>query len=382
MEKEKVVIIGAGDFQNPLILKAKERGYETHVFAWKNDEIGEKTADYFYDISIKEKEEILRICQDIKPVAVTSIASDLAVITVNYLTDKLNLPGNNPKYSDICTNKYEMRKAFKRSGIKVPNFALVDLNTEMKDLDNFEFPLIVKPTDRSGSRGVTRIENSSELKSAIKNAIEFSFEKKAIVEEFIDGDEYSCECISYQGRHHFLTITKKYTTGFPHFIETAHLEPSGLKKEEIELVKKEIFKALDALHVENGPSHSEFKINEKGEVNIIEIGARMGGDCIGSDLVPLSTGYDFVGLTLDVALGKKIKIEKTISNKKYAFIKFVFTKDDLNILNLIKKEKPDLIYFESIGNDFEHDIIDSSTRYGFYILSCNSKKDLEKYNLI
>ena len=311
---EKVVIIGANSFQNPLILKAKQMGYETHVFAWKSGDIGEKTADYFYPISITEKEKILEECKKIKPKAVTSIGSDLAVLTVNYLADKLGLVGNDPENSVICTNKYEMRKAFQNSGVKVPKFKKVSNDKEI-DLNEFDMPIIVKPTDRSGSRGVTLVNNKEELENAIKNATENSFEKKAIVEEFIRGDEYSCECISYQGRHNFLAITKKFTTGAPHFIETGHIEPSGLTEVEEDRVKKEVFKALDALKIKNGPSHTEFKMDENGKIGIIEIGARMGGDCIGSDLVKISTGYDFLKLTIDVAMRKRAHFRKKIHSQ-------------------------------------------------------------------
>lgn len=300
---DKIVIIGANSFQNPLILKAKEMGYETHVFAWQSGDIGEKTADYFYPISIIEKEKILEECKKIKPKAVVSIASDLAVLTVNYLADKLGLIGNNPENSIICTNKYEMRKAFEKANVKVPKFKNVSLNEEV-NIENFDMPVIVKPTDRSGSRGITLIKDKKDLKQAITNAIEDSFEKRAIIEEFINGDEYSCECISFQGKHKFLAITKKFTTGAPHFIETGHIQPANLSKEKVEEVKKEIFKALDALKIQNGPSHSEFKIDENGKIGIIEIGARMGGDCIGSDLVKISTGYDFLKMTIDVAMRK------------------------------------------------------------------------------
>ena len=210
--KQKVVIIGASDFQNPLILKAKEHGYETHVFAWKNNEIGEKTADYFYDISINEKEKILEKCKEIKPCAVCSIASDLAVTTVNYVAHNLGLVSNNPKYSKICTNKYKMRQALEKGNINVPKYLKTGKNLQLSKIAEFNYPLIVKPTDRSGSRGVTLINDSKEIKAAIDNAISYSYEKKAIIEEYIDGDEYSCECISYKGKHHLLAITKKYTT--------------------------------------------------------------------------------------------------------------------------------------------------------------------------
>ena len=380
MEKEKVVIIGANSFQNPLILKAKEKGYETHVFAWASGDVGEKTADYFYPISITEKDEILEKCKEIKPSAVCSIASDLAVITVNYLADKLGLVGNDPAYSTICTNKYEMRKAFKENGVKVPQFIHVQEN-EKYDISSFEFPIIVKPTDRSGSRGVTKVEKIEDLDAAIKNSIGYSFEKKAIVEEYIDGPEYSCECISYKGKHNFLTVTKKYTTGAPHFIETAHKQPSDLTDEQIEKVKEEVFKGLDSLHVEYGPSHSEFKVDKNGDIRIIEIGARMGGDCIGSDLVKISTGYDFIDLTLDVALGKELKLEKVVE-PKIAFIKFIFSKEDLDKMNEIKDKHNELIYFISEITDLEHDIVDSSSRFGYYILRLDNEEQLKELELV
>lgn len=374
--KEKIVIIGANSFQNPLILKAKEMGYETHVFAWKSGDIGEKTADYFYPISITEKEKILEVCKKIQPKAVVSIASDLAVITVNYIAEKLGLISNEPKNSIIYTNKYKMRKAFEIAGVKVPKFNNVGLG-ENVNLENFQFPVIVKPTDRSGSRGITKVEKKEEIAHAIAIACENSFEKRAIIEEFIEGEEYSCECISYEGKHYFLTTTKKFTTGAPNFIETGHIQPSGLTTNQEEKVKSEIFKALDALKIQNGPSHSEFKIDKNGNIGIIEIGARMGGDCIGSDLVKISTGIDFLKLTIDVALGKKPIVEKVIE-PKIAVIKFIFERSDILKLEKIKEKFPDNIYYVSEISNCDKKIVDSSSRYGYYILQCQDIEELDE----
>ena len=299
---KKVVIIGANEFQNPLILKAKELGMETHVFAWKDGAVGEKNADYFYPISIVEKDKILEKCREIKPDAVCSIGSDLASITVNYIAGKLGLPCNSMECSEISTNKYKMRKAFKENNIPVPGFERVKSINEIDKIEYMKYPLIVKPTDRSGSRAITKIEDEKDLKEAIERAVENSFEKEAIIEEFIEGNEYSVECITFKGKHHFLAMTKKQTTGAPAFIETGHMEPCLLDESTIERVKEVVFKALDSLKVENSASHSELKINENGEIRIIEIGARMGGDCIGSHLVQLSTGYDFVRMCIEVAM--------------------------------------------------------------------------------
>ncbi len=370
---KKIAIIGANEFQNKLILKAKELGCETHVFAWKSGDIGEKTADFFYPISIVEKEKILQECKKIKPDAVVSIASDLAVITVNYVADALGLNCNNPSDSLICTNKFEMRKALKNSGIKTPEFQKIN---KPEDLRINKFPLVVKPTDRSGSRAISLVNNKEELEQAVTSAVDNSFEKNAIVEEVIEGNEYSCECISYHGEHHFLTITKKYTTGFPKCIETGHIQPSDLSDSQIDKVKQIVFKGLEALNIKNGASHTEFKIDDEDNIGIIEIGARMGGDCIGSDLVKISTGYDFVKMVIDVALGQKPSFER-VNEPKIAVIKFIFSKEDLEKVKQIEKETPELVYYKSKIEDMGHEIIDSSSRYGFYIFALNS---MEEYN--
>lgn len=375
---EKIVIIGASELQNPLILKAKEMGFETHVFAWKDGSIGERTADYFYPISIIEKDAILEKCKQIKPKAVVSIASDLANITVNFLSRKLGLVTNSEKSIVFSTNKSEMRKAIAAAHIYTPKFKKVGLCFNVKDFAAMEFPLIVKPTDRSGSRGITKVEKIEELPAAITAAIDYSFEKMAIVEEFIEGEEYSCECISYEGKHYYLAVTKKYTTGSPHFIEIGHIQPTDLDNTTINKVKEEVFKVLDALEIKYGASHSEFKIDRKGNVKIIEIGSRMGGDCIGSDLTPLSTGYDFVRMVIETALGNPPSFTE-IYEPLSAGIRYIFTQKDLNILNRLKSTHSKNLFFTSSIKPFEEkEVGDSSSRYGFFIVRCNSPEECRK----
>ncbi len=362
---KKIVIIGANDFQNQLILKAKEMGFETHVFAWQDGSIGEKTADYFYPISIVETDAILEKCREIQPDAVTTIASDLANITVSKVAAGLGLPGNTSECIEISTNKYAMRSAFKKAGLPTPAFYKVDHVTD--ELYQMQLPIIVKPTDRSGSRAITKITDFKDLPEAVRQAVGQSFEKKAIVEEYIEGNEYSYETISYRGKHTNLAVTKKYTTGAPHFIETGHCEPSDLSEEMLQKVQKTMYAALDALQITDGASHGEFKITPDGEVRIIEIGSRMGGDCIGSDLVPLSTGYDFMEMVIDVACGKEPRIVPK-SAPKEARIHFLFTLDDVEKMKQYEKEHPEEIYriseleLENAGH-----VSDSSSRIGYYI---------------
>lgn len=368
--KEKLVIIGANDFQNQLILKAKERGFETHVFAWKEGAVGEYTADYFYPISIVEKDAILEECQRIQPNGIISIGSDLAAITVNYVAEKMGLTGNGIESSRLATNKYFMRKAFEQNGDPSPrNYRSDELSEEI--LDKMQMPLIVKPVDRSGSRGITKIENLEQLQKAIEIAEEVSFDKKAMIEEYVQGQEYSVEYISYRGEHTFLALTQKFTTGAPHFIETGHIQPAPVEDAIVEKVKKIVEHALDTLKIKNGASHSEIKIDEQGNIMIIEIGGRMGGDCIGSDLVQLSTGYDFVNMVIDVACGSEPEF-KRVCSPSIARIDFIFGPEDMEKIRKIKKECPESIYRISDIEEFDgHPVIDSGSRYGYIITRSN-----------
>lgn len=377
--KEKIAIIGANCFQNKLILKAKELGFETHVFAWKSGDIGEETADFFYPVSITEKEIILDKCRQIKPVAICSIASDLAVLTVNYVARKLGLTANSEYCDDVSTNKFLMRTVFKEAGIHTPHFIKVS-ETERENLlsriHEFTFPIIVKPTDRSGSRAITKLESADGLEKALNAAFSESFEHAAIIEEYLLGKEYSCECISRNGEHHMLAITEKFTTGAPHFIETGHFEPAPLADSVYENVKNMVFQALDALQIKNGASHTEFKISDAGDMAIIETGARMGGDCIGSDLVFLSTGMDYVKMVIDVACGKQPALVSEAPGRDAA-IRFVMSEKDRELAQRMESEF-EYYSVSNIDENCTHKIVDSSSRYGYFIVADDSSRRIKE----
>ena len=360
---KKLAIIGANEFQQRLIIKAKEMGLETHVFAWREGAVGAADADFFYTISITERDEILEICRRVGIDGITSIGSDLAVVTVNYVAEELGLPGNSVASIDCCTNKYSMRRRLMEAGVSVPKFQKV-ARAEDVDLTGYGFPIIVKPTDRSGSRSITKLESPEGLEEAVKSAAEVSFEKRAIVEEYLEGEEFSCECISYQGRHTMLAITKKFTTGAPNYIETGHMEPAALSPEDYENVRGTVFQALTALGVVNGASHSEFKYHN-GQAKLIEIGARMGGDYIGSDLVYLSTGMDFVAMTIDVALGNAPDLTPKKRPQK-AFVRFIMNEDDIDAWERFRQTHEIYRHSQIVRGGHEA-VIDSSSRWGYYI---------------
>ena len=375
--KPSIIIIGANDFQNQLILRAKAMGYTTHVFAWQCGDVGERTADYFYPISIVEKERILDICRAIRPVGVCSIASDLAAITVNYVAEGLGLTGNGMVSAMRATNKHLMRLAFERAGLPSCRSILVEEDTDLGALP-LQYPLIVKPTDRSGSRGICKVSEPSGLAAAVEFARAPSFEKKVLVEEFAEGREYSVEYLSWQGEHHFLAVTEKFTTGAPLFVETGHLQPPAhMDGKTLADIKSLVPRVLDCLGVRFGASHTELKVDADGRMCLIECGARMGGDCIGSDLVPLSTGTDYVRAVIDVACG----VEPTLAPRGgtcTAAVRFLFSPADLAALEAIRRGHPESIYRVSEILPFDgREIRDSSTRYGYYILTAETPGEME-----
>lgn len=318
MQIKKLAVIGASYLQLPLVKKAKEMGLEVHCFAWAEGAVCKDLADYFYPISIVEKEEIFKICQEVNVDGICTIASDVAAPTVAYVANKMNLVGNDYEAAVRANNKYLMREAFMKAEVPCPKFMMVTPETlhtpEVIDgLREFKYPMIIKPSDRSGSLGVTKIVMPSEFYPAIELAMEKSFKHQAMVEEFIEGREISVEFISYNGVHYPLQITDKVTTEAPHFVELEHHQPSTLSDEMFTTIYNITKTALNALGLTNGASHAEYKITKEGRIAIMEIGGRMGGDFIGSDLVRLSTGYDFVKGVIDVALGEFSEPVKTIN---------------------------------------------------------------------
>ncbi len=368
--KKKLAIIGASYLQLPLVKKAKEMGLETICFAWEEGAVCEKFADQFYPFSIIEKEKILQKCIEIGIDGVTTIASDTAVVTVNYVASRLGLRSNPDEYSEITTNKYKMRLCFMNNGVPSPKFALVD-NDNHYQITGFKFPLIVKPTDRSGSRGVEKVLDPVQLEDAISRARKESFEHKAIIEEFVTGREISVESISNEGQHTILQITDKVTTGAPFFVELEHHQPSSLPGNIKDRVKEIVIKALDALHIQFGASHSELKITEDGEVKVIEIGARMGGDFIGSDLVRLSTGYDFLKGVIEVALGEFRLPQITEHNCSGVYFLSEETKELKSIIEDWKKY-PEIVEAGITDSELRH-IECSGDRSGYLIYKSSSK---------
>lgn len=301
----RLAIIGASYLQLPLVLKAREMGLETLCFAWPEGAVCKDCCDEFFPVSIVEKERIASICGEKDIAGVATIASDVAVPTVCHVAQQLGLNGNSEHCAFLSTNKNAMRAAFRAGGGRVPPSRMARSEQDaLEAAEEIGWPLIVKPADRSGSMGVVRVEDTASLLDAVRWALEISFCGEAVVERFIaDAREISIEGISHQGEYHVLAVTDKFTTGAPHYVELAHHQPSNLPSALLERALEQARLGVAALGIREGATHAELMVAQEGEVYVTEIGARMGGDFIGSDLVQLSTGYDFLRGVAENAIG-------------------------------------------------------------------------------
>ena len=378
---KKLAILGASYLQVPLIIKANEMGLETHVFAWEEGAIGKELASYFYPISILDKEAILLKCKEIGIHGITTIATDIAMPSVNFIAKELKLVGNSLEATLISTDKYEMRKALSSKSIPCPRFSFYEIDN-FQNHEGFEFPLIVKPTDRSGSRGVTKVNSIDEANKAILKALDNSINKRVIIEEFIQSDrEFSVEFISFNGKHYPLAITDKVTTREPFFFEMAHHQPANVNKEIADKIFNVTIEVLNALDIKNGASHTEVYLLDNGEIRVVESAGRMGGDLIGSHMVQLSTGFDFLMATIDVALNQfDINKYKRNPKKSYSGVYYIVANPG-KIVSIINNfiDFPDIVYCDQLCKvgDFIDSLVDGSNkRSGIMVYSSDKPKPI------
>jgi biotin carboxylase len=369
---KKIAILGASYLQLPLVQKAKENGLEVHCFAWDDGKaVCKDIADHFYDVSVLEKEIILEECKKIGIHGILTIATDICIPTIAYVAANLGLVGNSIECSLLTTNKSLMRKCFEENGIASPRSITVS-EFNSKDFESLTYPIIIKPSDRSGSLGVIKATSAEECKKAIENAVHVSFSKTCVAEEFIKGKEVSIETISYQGEHLIITITDKEITEEPYFVELAHHQPSSLSEEIKNRIHEISYQILNATKVENGASHIELMITEEGKIYPIEIGSRMGGDFIGSDLVQLSAGFDYLQAVLEIALDQYI-LPANVQSIAYSGVYFLSEETAFLLPVINGDQEEDYIVKKEILSDHLKPAHSSNDRSGYLIYKSDRK---------
>ena len=302
---KKLLIIGASILQLPAIEKAKEMGFYVGVVDFDPKAIGIKYADEYFNVSTIDIEGVCKVAKEFKPDGIFTLATDMPMRSIAAACKELNLRGIAPETALKATDKGEMIKAFESHNVPHPWYCILGNEADCeKKLDKISFPCISKPTDNSGSKGVMLIHNEEELLEAVKYSSSQGRNGSVIVEEYMTGSEVSVEIIVLDGEVNILQITDKLTTGAPHFVEMGHSQPSDLSSSQIADIKDVATRAVKAIGIDNSPAHVEIMVTDNG-AKMIELGARMGGDCITTHLVPLSTGIDMIKAAIQIACGEK-----------------------------------------------------------------------------
>lgn len=370
---KRILILGAGSIQVPIITKCKELSLYTIVADYDAQAPGLKYADETYIVSTNDKEGVLEIARKSRIDGILT-TSDYPVNVVAYVSKELGLSSMSEETAKLCTNKYFQREFLKENRFKYPQFYCMD---SLEGIDRFwKFPYIVKPVDSSASRGVRKVNSREELIDQFEIARSNSRSGEVIVEEFIEGKEYSVETFSQHGKHHVIQITEKLIIGEEagYFVEDTHIEPALLTDLEKGKIEKTVCDILSGMKVDNCPTHTELKINSDG-IFIIETACRLGGDYITSDLVPLSTGIDMLGNLIRVSLGLEIDVQ--VGKNKISAVQFLNDRNYDRCVSFIEKKNPSVVRYEINSYD-KHQIKCSTDRLGYIILNTDSRSEMNE----
>lgn len=351
MNNKSLAVLGASYMAGVFLDKAKTMGYKTYCFAWEDGAVAKEQADAFFPISVMERDIICQKCRELKVDGVIS-TTEAPIATCGYITSRLNLVGNSIETSESITNKEWVRnRASLCRLIKQPKYILMKNINDTISFEECAFPVILKPVCGGGKKGVIVCEEYKNLDNSIKYAFEYDSKKKGImIEEFISaGKEYSVECLSYKGKHELIQITEKISSGPPNCVELGHHQPALLSCYMQKKVNEAINELLDSVAFENGPTHTEIKVVGE-DVFLIELNARPGGDHIATKLIELSTGYDYIGNSVRVALGiQPDALDRSIN--RYSGVYFV-TKQTERLKELFDRcDTEEWLYEKHVEND-------------------------------
>ena len=305
---KKLMVLAAGLLQIPVIKKAREMGY--YVIAADDDPNapGMALADKaIVPGGLMNEEKLVAIAKEEHVDGVIHPCSEVAMNVMGRINDDLHLCGISKEMAIRATNKHLMREAFERYGAPSPKSILTKDEEDAWNVfcKEFDINAILKPSRNSGSRGIAKIEKGISKEAFIalyRRALDESRDRQVLIEQFIEGPEFSVEVITWQGQPHVLAVTDKKTTEAPYFVELGHNQPSLYPEEIQQKLKDGAVAGCKALGLTNCAAHCELKIQD-GEAYLMEIGARMGGDFISTELTHLSTGIDMVAAAIDVVLG-------------------------------------------------------------------------------
>ena len=285
LEQKNILILGAGLMQKPAILSAKELNLRTCVIDADKNAVCVPLADEFEQIDLKDKDKILEYAEKLQKsqnflIAVFTAGTDFSA-SVSYVCEKLNLPSHSFNAAQNASIKTQMRECFQKSNVPSPKFAKIsknDINDTLLDniLQKMTFPLVVKPVDNMGARGCRMIRSENEFTSSVKTAVEYSKTSNAIIEEYMEGEEFSIDALIYNGTFTVTGFAIRHIKYPPYFIEIGHTMPAQLDKKIHDELISVFALGAKSLNLTCGAAKADIKYTKCGPM-IGEIAARLSG---------------------------------------------------------------------------------------------------------
>jgi len=381
MDKKSILIFGVGPLQKSIIERCKLKGLFTIGIDPMEDAACKDEVDAFEVVGGQDFEKTLDVAKRYNVKGIITAATDKPLVMMARIAERLNLPFFSIETAEWSTDKLLMKEKFMEADIPCAKGFLLN---NLKELENhiIEYPVIVKPRDNSGSRGVIYCKDLCEVEQAVQEALQYTKKESVLIEEFIEGKEYSIEAIHYKGETHIIQFTEKITTDFPYNVEIGHIQPADLSAEHQDEIKSLVAEIAQSLKFKNCASHTEVKINSKG-IFVIETSPRLGGGFITSTLVPLSVGVNMEDILIDIAVNNDFQYLKVIPiiNKKSGIIHFELPVGVISaILNINElNELPNMYSWETtltIGDNVKS-MKNGIDRYGYAIFQTDTKKELE-----
>ena len=346
----KIFILGGSSLQLDLILEAKKMFFYTIVLDMNQYCIGAKWCDEFLKIDIADKELVLQKAQEYKIDVILTSATELGNITACYVGEKLQLNTNSYQTALNTTNKILMKKIFIKNNIQTAKHITITKDDEFV-WDTF--PCVVKPSDSSAGRGVYYCVDKTDLQKYIIESLNYSKNKQIIIEEYIQGEQFSVETITTNKKHQIVTITKEFIRNPPNIVETHQTIPANIDILLKQKIKQFALNILNIFDINYGACHIEIKVDKNGNIFIIEIASRIGG--WRTEMLNLSSEISYSKLLILASLNiyKPLKI----TNQHTVTVKLILNINDYNEY-LINKNNQNLMIFEPIPiKKLEHDFL-------------------------
>ncbi|MBX7059192.1 MAG: alpha-hydroxy-acid oxidizing protein [Leptospirales bacterium] len=306
--QRNLIIIGGGFLQLPLIETARAMGLSAVVFDMASDAPGMRLAEHCVQMSTRDIDGCVREARRLRnlmPLHGVVTAGTDASRAVAAIAGALELPGIRYADAEAASNKALMRKRLRAAGVPQPNFASVwSLKEAREAMDELSFPLVLKPADNMGARGVIKVRNRDEIYAAFRHAKRHSPTGEMILEEFMPGPELSVDALAWQGRIQMTGIADRIIEREPYFVELGHNMPSALSARVLEEAEQVMKSAMVALGIHTGAGKGDLKVTPDG-VKVGEIAARLSGGLMSSHTYPLHSGVDLLRAAIQIALGEE-----------------------------------------------------------------------------